>query len=180
MTRVVFVTGNQNKIKEAQQILGNKFTVVAHNIDLPEIQSTEVEDVVQGKIMSAYAIIKKPCFIEDTGLYIENMNGFPGALIKFYFDKIKNEGIAEFNGGSRAYAKTVIAFHDGKRVHSFTGILKGSIAKKPKGIGFGWDPVFIPSGAKKTFGEMAQAEKNAVSMRRLAFEKLRRFLMKPL
>ena len=93
---VTFLTGNKNKVEEAQKILGNKFKVINKKIDLPEIQSTEVEEVIKEKVQTAYDQLKEPVFAEDTGVYIDNMNGFPGALIKFYFDKLKNIGISEF------------------------------------------------------------------------------------
>jgi XTP/dITP diphosphohydrolase len=171
---MIFLTGNKNKVEEAQLILGDSIKITNKKIDLPEIQSTSVEEVIKEKLNAAYKIVKKPVFCEDTGIYIKNMNNFPGALIKFYLDHIGTKGIAKFNGGSSAYAETVIGFHDGKNVHFFKGRINGSIAKKPKGKGFGWDPIFIPKNYNKTFGELTQEEKNKISMRAKAFKKFKK------
>lgn len=171
---MIFLTGNKNKVEEAQLILGDSIKITNKKIDLPEIQSTSVEEVIKEKLNAAYKIVKKPVFCEDTGIYIKNMNNFPGALIKFYLDHIGTKGIANFNGGSSAYAETVIGFHDGKNVNFFKGRINGSIAKKPKGKGFGWDPIFIPKNYNKTFGELSQEEKNKISMRGKAFKKFKK------
>ena len=94
--KVFFLTGNKNKLKEASAIINNSIELENKKIDLDEIQSTLVEEVIKHKVIQAYNIIKEPCIAEDTGLYIKNMNGFPGALIKYYFDKIINKGISKF------------------------------------------------------------------------------------
>ena len=175
---VTFLTGNVKKLQEAQKILGNKFIVENVKLDLPEIQSTNVEDVIKEKVKAAYKKLKKPCFAEDTGVYIDNMNGFPGALIKFYFESVGNKGISKFNGGSNAYAETIIGYHDGNDVHFFKGRVNGRIAEMPQGEGFGWDPIFIPlinPRNDKSFAEMSINEKNKVSMRGKAFRNFKKF-----
>ena len=174
--QLIFLTGNMNKLKEAREILGDDFKIKNKKIDIDEIQSTNVEEVIKHKIEAAYKALKKPCFCEDTGVYIKNMNNFPGALIKFYFDHLGNKKITQFNGGSKVYAETVIGYHDGKKIHFFKGRINGTIAKKPKGKGFGWDPIFIPKNHKKTFGEMTSEEKNNFSMRGKAFKKMAKHL----
>ena len=174
--KIIFLTGNKNKLKEAKEIMGSDFKIVNKKIDLDEIQSTSVDEVILNKIKAAYKILKKPCFCEDTGVYIKNMNNFPGALIKFYLDSLGLNKIAKLNGGSKAYAETVIGYHDGKKVHFFKGRINGTISKKPKGKGFGWDPIFIPNKHKESFAEMSSEEKNKISMRKKAFTKFAKFL----
>jgi XTP/dITP diphosphohydrolase len=175
---VIFLTGNKNKLKEARLILGDKIKLKNKKIDLDEIQSTSVEEVIKHKVALAYNLIKKPCIAEDTGVYIKNMNGFPGALIKFYLDKLGNKGISKFNGGSDAYAETIIGYHDGKKIHIFKGKVNGKISKTPKGNGFGWDPIFIPKNNTKSFSQMTEEDKNKISMRGKAFRKFRSFINK--
>ena len=178
MKEIIFLTGNINKVNEAQKIMGEDFLITNKKLDLPEIQSTDVSQVVIEKTKNAYKILKKPVFCEDTGVYIKNMNGFPGALIKFYFDKLDNKGISKFNGGSKAYAETVIGFHNGKEVITFKGVVNGRISKKPQGKGFGWDPIFIPGNTNKlSFAEMKQSEKNRISMRGKAFRKFKKYFI---
>ena len=172
--KLLFLTGNKNKLSEAKDIMGDKFQIENKKVDLPEIQSTSVEEVITEKLKEAYKIVKKPVFCEDTGFHIKNMNNFPGALIKFYSEHLGNKGITKFNGGSKAYAETVIGYHDGKKIHFFKGKIDGTIPKKPKGKGFGWDPIFIPKGYNKSFAEISQEEKNKISMRAKAFKKFKK------
>ena len=79
--------------------------------------------------------------------------------------------IVRVHGEKSEYAETVIGYHDGKKVHFFKGRINGAIANKPKGKGFGWDPIFIPNNDKKTFAQMSSEDKNQISMRAKAFKK---------
>jgi len=170
---MIFLTGNQKKLEEVRALLAGH-EVEAAKVDLPEVQSMSVEEVVRQKALDAYAAVGRPVFCEDTGLYIEDLNGFPGALVKFFEKALGNVGICRVAGGSRVVAETVVAYHDGTTVHTFRGRVKGRIPSRPRGEGFGWDPVFVKGG--KSFAEMSQEEKNAVSMRGRAFRRFRRFL----
>lgn len=180
---IVFVSGNENKRKEFQEIL-HPITVISKKVDLPEIQSTEVEEVIKKKTLAGKEQIDGPFFVEDTGLYIDSkpMNGFPGALIKFYFEHLGLAGICCKNGSNTAYAKTIIGFYDGKEVHTFEGRLYGKIAEEPqKGdYGFGWDEIFIPTEHdpenKKSLAQMTKEEKNAISHRSKAGQAFKAYL----
>ncbi len=176
---LLFVTGNENKLREASQILG--FEVKGIKIDAPEIQDIEVDNIIEYKARRAYEEVKKPLIIEDTGLYFESMNGFPGALIKWVLKSIDNEGIIKLLNSmdnKRAYAKTSIGYFDGNKFYIFSGIVKGEICEEPNGEnGFGWDKIFRPESYDKTFAEMTNEEKNSISMRKIAFEKLKEFLL---
>jgi len=207
---IVFITGNEGKRKEVQQILGNdKFEVINIKLDLPEIQSIYVQEVVNEKIKSAYELAKKNfneikikfsekginiqsindviIICEDTGLYIKNMNKFPGALIKFYFESIGSEGIISRDPNSLAKTECVIGIIKyGKIIKPIIGKRIGKIAKKIIGKeGFGWDPVFIPDLSKtkysnhngKSYAELDQNIKNEISHRSDAFNKLKKNLL---
>lgn len=178
---LLFATSNKNKLKEASQILG--FEVKDIKIDLPEIQDVEVDNIIEYKTRKAYEEVKRPIIAEDTGLYFESMNGFPGALIKWVLKSVDNEGIIKIIKNMehrRAYAKTSIGYFDGDKFHIFSGIVKGEICEEPKGDnGFGWDKIFKPESYDKTFAEMTNEEKNSISMRKIAFEKLKEFLFNP-
>ena len=173
-----FVTGNENKLREASQILG--FEVKLVKIDLSEEQEIEVDKIIKGKTKTAYELVRQPVIVEDTGLYFEAMNGFPGALIKWVLKSIGNKGAIKMLNGyehRKAYAKTSIGYFDGKNFKIFSGIIRGKISNEPKGEnGFGWDMIFIPENNEKTFAEMTDEEKNNISMRKIAFENLKRFL----
>lgn len=174
-----FLTGNQHKLQEAQAIVGNQISIAAQQADLPEIQSTAVAEVVQAKLLEAQKQYDGALIVEDTGLCIAMMRGFPGALIKSYLAHLGNEGIAQYNGGSQAYAETIIGYTDGRGNSTFfQARVDGFIASAPQGEGFGWDPIFIPAieGMCKTFAAMTLQEKNQYSMRSKAFRLLRKHL----
>ena len=172
-----FITGNKGKLKEAQAIIPNVESV---EFDLPEIQSMDPKEVISEKLKEAIKEHEGEFFVEDTSLYIECLNGFPGPLIKWMLDRIDDTGIGELVSkydNNKAIAKTVIGYIDGREIHFFSGEIKGSITPTPKGeFGFGWGKIFKPEGYEKTFGEMTPEEKNTLSMRKIALEKLQKFL----
>jgi len=187
--KLLFITGNINKVNEARAILGNKFDIENIDIDLPEIQSTDVKEVTKYKVEAAYnEAVKKygkdvNIICEDTGLHFANMNDFPGALIKFYFKANGTTGISKHNGGSKARAVTIVGLINKKGTFLFEGETKGSVIK-PKKLdekvtSFGWDPIFIPKYPKefeqykgKSYAEIPKEVKNSISQRYKAFKKL--------
>lgn len=173
--RPVFVTGNVDKVREFEEIL--KIKLNNKKIDLVEIQSTNVSDVTKHKVKEAFDKIGKPVIVEDTGLFIYDINDFPGALIKFYLRDLGCDGICRFHAGSYARAETVIGYYNGNQMRLFKGSVKGTLAIEPKGTnGFGWDNIFIPNGQSKTYAEMTADEKNKYSMRRIALEEFKSFI----
>jgi len=172
-----FITSNKNKVKEFKSFIGINIKQIS--IDIKEIQSFKVEDVVVDKVKKAFQIVKKPIFVEDSGLYINCLNGLPATFIKYFLKTIGNDGIynivSNYNDKT-AIAKTSIAFYDGKVLKVFSGITKGIITKPRGNNGFGWDCIFIPEGSNKTFAEMSLEEKNKFSMRIKALMKLKRFI----
>ena len=171
-----FVTGNQNKLREFEEILEIKLESI--KIDLDELQAIEIEPVVEHKTLEAYSHVNKPVIVEDTGLFIEAWNGFPGALTKWMGESIGFKNMPEMLGKNRkAYAKTIIGYYDGKELKTFEGKVSGEIAHTARGeTNFGWDPIFVPGGHKKTFAEMTAKEKNKVSMRNQALEGLKKYI----
>ena len=177
--KLYFATSNKHKLAEANHILGMRLSQV--DLDLLEIQDASVRRVARRKAEQAYAILKKPVVVEDTGLYLAGLNGFPGALVKWLVGSVGPAGlcrIVDRIGTRRAYAETCAAFNDGKSTRVFIGRIYGSIAENPSGkTGFGWDAVFVPKGQKKTFAQMKRREKSAISMRGIAFRKLKDYLV---
>ena len=173
---MIFATGNHQKLKEFEKILGIKLN--HSDLDLDEIQSIEVEEVAKHKAKQAYDLLKEPVIIEDTGLYFEELNGLPGALVKFFVKKLTLEKICSLVKENRkAKAITCIAYFDGENLKTFIGETKGKIAEEPRGTnGFGWDPIFIPEGYDKTFAELTDEEKTSKFMRKEAIKKLKEFL----
>jgi XTP/dITP diphosphohydrolase len=172
-----FVTSNKGKLREAREILGREIAAIA--IDVDEIQSLDVSKVVREKARRSYGLVKKPVLVEDTGLYIKALNGFPGALIKWALETIGNKGLCEMLGGKdrKAYSETAVCIYDGRRAKIFTGRTDGRVSKSPKGHStFGWDPIFMPEGKNLTYAEMGGIEKNKISSRAKAFKKLKMHL----
>jgi XTP/dITP diphosphohydrolase len=173
-----FVTGNKNKLQEFEEILGFKLKSVKAELD--EIQAIDVKKVVKHKTKQVYKLIKKPVITEDTGLYFDEWNGLPGALIKWFGQAVGYDKVPQLLKNNRkAKAQTVIGYFDGRAYKEFVGEISGKISIKAKGkTNFGWDIIFIPDGHRKTFGQMSAEEKNQISMRKIAVEKLKRFLRK--
>ncbi len=171
-----FVTGNLNKLREAQEILGLDLEVVSID-NLQEIQTYDVEEIVFHKAKSAWEKLKCPVLVEDSGLIFKAWNGLPGALVKWFEKSVGCQGMLKmlhsFEDRS-ALALCLVAIYDGKDFKVGKGEVNGSIAPQIKGTqGFGWDVIFIPEGSKKTYAEMNPEEKNAISHRRRAFENLK-------
>lgn len=180
MQQLIFVTNTEGKVKEAQIILGSHFKLIHEKFDTDEIQAIQGVDVIKKKAQEAFAHFKKSILLEDTSLYFNAWNGLPGALVRWFLDAVDCDGICkmmhDFTDRS-AYAESVVAIFDGKELITAEGRVKGTIPDKPRGkLGFGWDPIFVPEGHDKTFGEMTSEEKSRISMRKLAFEKLRKRL----
>ena len=175
---ICFVTGNKNKVEEFKSIL--EFELEQANLDLDEIQEIFVEKVVEHKARQAFELVKKPVIVEDTGLYFEAWDGLPGALIKWFDKTIGYANLCELLAGDnrKAKAQTVIGYFDGQSYKSFIGEITGQVAQKATGPdNFGWDIIFIPDGFTQTFSEMGKEAKNNISMRKIAIEKLKEFLI---
>jgi non-canonical purine NTP pyrophosphatase (RdgB/HAM1 family) len=172
---LLFVSSNAGKAREVEAILGRPIAQL--DLDLPEVQALDVEVVVRQKALAAFAAAGRPVVVEDTGLYLDALNGLPGALVRWFLVTIGPAGICGLipAGATReATARSAVALCAGDAVEVFTGETRGEIASQPAGTGgFGWDPIFIPSGAARTFAEMDAAEKHHYSMRRRALERLR-------
>jgi len=180
--KIRFVTKNPHKAKEVESILGDIGVSIVHApLIIHEIQTEDIQDIVRDKVLKAFKMVGRPVFIEHTGLYIDSLQGFPGGLTQVFWDKLKADKFSELLGSldnTSLTARTVIAYCDAKKIHIFEGSIEGNIASEPKGNrDFQWDCVFIPNGYKETFAELGE-KKNEISMRKLAFDKFREFLLK--
>lgn len=176
--KLVFITGNQRKVDYLRMWLG--LPVQHHKLDLDELQSLDAHEVARHKARQAYGILREPVLIEDTALTFTAMGRLPGTFVKFFLEEIGNAGLCKLADGlghREAVATVTYAYCDGKQVHIFDGSTPGTVAPTPRGEhGMGWDPVFIPEGASKTFAEMADDEKKNYSARAAAVAKLKEFL----
>jgi XTP/dITP diphosphohydrolase len=174
--RLVFVTGNRMKAREAERILSKHgISIHVRKLETDEVQVKDPVRVAEHKAKEAFRVVGKPLIVEDTALHIESMNGYPGTMIKHFFDSIGPQGILDFVRGKdrSAEAVTVVAYCDSRgRVKTFRGSVKGRLSERlTRGYDFVWDVIFIPEGHDKTFAEMGMEEKNRISQRRKAFER---------
>lgn len=172
--RLTFITGNPTKAEQLGLHLGIE---VAHReIDLAEIQSLELEEVIKDKAHQAFDVVKQPILVEDTALVFNALGRLPGPFIKWFFEEIDTEGLCRMldNYDDRS-AKAMVLFglYDGKELKTYAGEIDGIIANTPRGdSGFPSDTIFIPRGQDKTWAEMNPEEQSATSIRRMALKKL--------
>jgi non-canonical purine NTP pyrophosphatase (RdgB/HAM1 family) len=178
---LVFVTSNIGKLREAEAVLGR--TLDHCGLDLTEVQTLDLTEVVRGKARMAYERLGRPVLVEDTALELAGLGGFPGPLIRWLLASVGPEGICRITncfGDVAATARCLVCATDGSEEISGEGVVEGTIALEPRGEGgFGWDSAFAPSGGGgRTFGEMSEEEKNLISHRYKAFIALREALEK--
>jgi XTP/dITP diphosphohydrolase len=188
---IVFATNNVNKIKEIRHILGDSFKLLSlHDLGISE-EIPENEPTLEGNAIHKARVVNRMLnmnvFADDTGLEIEALNGLPGVhSARFAGEKKDSDANIEkallMMGKSEnrnARFRTVIALILNGKEYLFEGIVNGRIIMEKRGnAGFGYDPVFIPEGMTKTFAEMSLDEKNRISHRARAFEKLKGFLIR--
>ena len=186
---LVFASNNEHKVKEIRSILGNSFTLLSlKDINITE-DIPEDEPLLEGNALAKARYIFNSTgmnvFADDTGLEIDALNGLPGVHSARFAGTNKDSGaniekVLNLMGNSenrKARFRTVIALIIGRKEYLFEGIVNGTIINEKRGTeGFGYDPVFVPGGQGKTFAEMNLSEKNMMSHRARAFEKLREFL----
>jgi XTP/dITP diphosphohydrolase len=187
---LVFASNNENKIKEIKSMLGNSFTLLSLNDinirkDIPE-EEPQIKGNALAKARFVFNTTGLNVFADDTGLEIFALDGLPGVhSARFAGDNKDSEANIEkvllmlgSKENRKARFRTVIALILEKKEYFFEGIVNGKIIREKKGNnGFGYDPIFVPDGKDCTFAEMDLAEKNTVSHRARAFEKLKEFLI---
>jgi non-canonical purine NTP pyrophosphatase (RdgB/HAM1 family) len=170
----VLVTGNRGKVAEARLALG--IDVEAVEVDLPEIQALDLLEILREKAEAAWQALRRPLVVEDAGLGLLALNGFPGPLVKWMLQAVGAEGIARTAhalGDTRAVARCGLLYKDADRTILADGITAGTLVLPGRGRqGFGWDPVFLPDGETRTFAELTGREKDAVSHRGKAWREM--------
>lgn len=187
--KIIFATNNQHKVDEIRFALPENFSIVSLkeagiDIDIPEPHDT-LQDNAAEKARTIYHLTKTNCFSEDTGLEVYSIHNEPGVHSARYageeksFDKNINKLLSKLQNAvnRKARFRTVICLILDNKEYFFEGICEGEIIHHRRGTqGFGYDPIFIPSGSSKTFAEMSMEEKNQFSHRKKAMDKLVTFL----
>lgn len=183
----MFVTGNAGKLKEVREILASgpqPIEVESRDLeDLPEIQGT-TKEIAREKCRRAAEMIGRPVITEDTALCFTAMNGLPGPYIKFFLRELGHEGLNRMLDGfstRAAWALCTFAYSAGPGTEPvlFEGRTDGKIVPARGPVKFGWDPVFEAEDTGLTYAEMEATQKNAISHRGRALQKLRDYMQAP-
>jgi len=180
--KIYFVTCNKGKVREFKEILKGRVEVEQVAIDYPELRSDDPEEIARMAAKGLADKLKKAIVVEDSGLFIKGLNGLPGTNSAYIHKRIGLKGILRLMKGVKnrdcMYMSAVGYCSPGGKAISFLGVEKGKIALKVRGKnGFGHDPIFIPDGGKKTYGEITGCEE-VKKFRRIAVLKLMDFLKK--
>lgn len=171
--KIYFVTKNENKQKEA----GNHFDIInakeKFNVELSfvnkspqEILHHDIEAIVRVKAMEAYRMLGLPCVVEHGGIFIDSLKNLPGGIGHIIWNAVGDRMCSFLNDqdSRNATARSIIGYCDGKKIYTYAGETKGQITKLAKGeYKFNWDPIFIPDGYEKTYGEMGMNDKRDTS-----------------
>ena len=185
MNTLYFITSNKGKVKELQNKLSDlQIEVLQHDLGYPEPQVSSLEEVAQFGVKYLQQLgIDRPFILEDAGLFIDELKGFPGVYSKYVFTTIGNQGILDLLKDSQdrtATFQSVIAYATPQgEPHLFKGECNGTLATSMRGSnGFGYDPLFIPKNNTQTFAEMTTQQKNTYSHRGKATNNLKQFLQR--
>jgi XTP/dITP diphosphohydrolase len=175
VTDVTFVSTNPGKFREVRELLA-PYGIRARwrRRSLSEPQAETLEEVVASKL-AGVRDISGYVLVEDSGLFIPSLNGFPGVYSAHFLRTWKFGPVLELlkRRNRRAYFRTVAGLQRGGRRWTFVGEVHGRIAERPRGAqGFGYDPIFIPRGGSRTFAEIPATEKNRMSHRARAFRRV--------
>ncbi len=174
-----YITGNPEKAKRFSRHLGME---LAHQaLDIPEIQSLSIDEVVEAKARSAFASLGSPVIVEDTALTFTALGQLPGTFIKFFLDSMSIEEITQLVPADNrtAYCEVAIAYYDGDRLEVAKSHVPGTIAEAPRGTGgFGWDAIFITDEhPHQTMAELSETEYETIYAKTIKpFTALRKIL----
>jgi XTP/dITP diphosphohydrolase len=189
---ICFATNNRNKLAEVRNLLTNNFKLIGlSDLNYKEELAEDffsLEENAKQKAQFVYRKFKIPCFADDTGLEVEALNGVPGVLSARYAGDQKDssanislllENMKDISLRKAQFRSVICLVEDESSFQYFEGKVEGEIIDEIKGSqGFGYDPVFVPSGFSKTLAEMSMEEKNAISHRAMAINKLVHYLLR--
>lgn len=174
MKHLYLVTGNAHKLKEWQQILPSDIAMETVDVDLPEIQSDDVEEIVRDKAKRAYEVVGKPVVVEDVSAGLDEFDGLPGPFIKFFNKRLGGDALYKLAGEreARATVSASVAYYDGSEMIVVRADVHGRAVEPRIREGFGFDITFLPDGEELTFAEMTPEKKHSLSHRASAIQML--------
>jgi XTP/dITP diphosphohydrolase len=172
---ITVVTGNKNKAAEVVAFFSGIIEVVPVSLNCIEPQTNSVEDIARAKAKQAYAVLNVPLIVDDTGLFIDALSGFPGPYAAYVQETVGNSGVLrlmEDKETRNAHFTTAVAYADATGIWVFSGRVDGMITTSERGMeGFGYDPIFAIGS--RTLAEMSMTEKNDISHRARALAAFR-------
>ena len=175
---LLFATSNKNKFAEAQAILSRAdISVEQYSARPPELQSDSLEDIARDNLLHVLKVARRPIFVEDAGMFIHQLNGFPGPYSSYVLRTIGNPGILKLMEGVNERAavfRSAVAYGGpGQPCVVFVGETQGPITHQIRGTHWGFDPIFSPQeGDGRTYAELSTETKNRISHRAKALTKL--------
>jgi len=162
-SELFFASSNTHKFKEVKRILSNSsLEIKFFKINLEEIQSDSLREIAKRKAINAFSRVQKPLIIEDDGLFIDSLNGFPGPYSSYVYDTIGNKGLIrllENNESRNAKFLAIIAYCNGiGDVELFESSISGKISLFIEDGGWGYDPIFIPDGETRTYANVSDKD----------------------
>jgi non-canonical purine NTP pyrophosphatase (RdgB/HAM1 family) len=166
MKTITLVTGNPHKLAELQKVFPSEIALQSTKLNLDEIQSLDLHEIVRHKLRQAYATVDGPVIVEDVSAELEALNGLPGPFIKFFDERLGKEALFKLAGGeSRVRIVCSMGYYDGTTEYIVDGVIEGHVVAPRDGEGFGFDFVFVPDGYDKTMSELGLDVKNTISHR---------------
>ncbi|PCI30121.1 hypothetical protein COB52_01810 [Candidatus Kaiserbacteria bacterium] len=178
MEPLIIVTGNINKFEVAKRELG--IPVVQKVLDIDEIQSLDLREVLEAKARLAYKKLGEPVVVDDISLIFHDLHGLPGPLIRWFEESLGLEKLCRLADLGETRGATVevgIGYCDDSGFEAFISTRDGKVAQEPRGSGgFGWDSIFIPEGETETRAEMSEKRYRETSIREKSFRTLETYL----
>jgi non-canonical purine NTP pyrophosphatase (RdgB/HAM1 family) len=176
--KTYIITGNPHKLAELQEIFPKDINLEARSLDLPEIQSLDIDEIVEDKLRRAYEVIQAPVIVEDVSAVLASQGDkLPGPFVKFYLQALGRHALYQIGKpNDRVTITCAMGYYDGTKSEIFHGIVKGTVVKPEVEAGFGFDATVIPDGYTQTYAELGPEVKNTISHRYLAASQMANFL----
>jgi len=166
---ITFITGNAGKLAELKALLSDEVAITHQSLDLVEIQSFDLHEIVRHKLREAYAQLQSPVMVEDVSAGLASMNGFPGPFVKYLFERMGDNALYEIGApDDRVDVVCTMGYYDGKHEIIVDGVQYCTVTAPRGESGFGFDSTLIPDGYDQTLAELGTEVKNTISHRHKA------------
>lgn len=178
--KLVLISSNKKKIEQLKILLEQEFELEIMQVEYPELKLDDPCNISKAAAKMLAERLKKTVLVEDSGMHVDALKGFPGIMTKFTHERIGNKGLLRLMKGvknRKAWYKSALGLcSPGKQPLCFLGVEEGKVAEKIRGNkGWGQDPIFIPKGGSKTYGELG-CPKGYYPYRERAVENLKKFI----